>query len=100
MNLRDLECRQIQRRESVMKVQDIEWSANQFRLLNEGGVWGVPRSGLLWQRRGDELVLINRMPWMEEMPITPEQLKEQQDADVKIIAEHMRAAGVQVRVSA
>ena len=79
-----------------MKPEHIEWSRNQFRIMTEGGVWGVPRSGLLWQKRGDELVLKGRMPWHKEMPCTREQFLQQQDADIKGISEHMRAAGVKV----
>jgi hypothetical protein len=82
-----------------MKPEHIEWSRNQFRMLKDGGTWAVPRSGLIWQRRGDELILLTRMPWMKDMPITAEQLREQQDGDIKVIGEHMRAAGVKVRAN-
>jgi hypothetical protein len=80
-----------------MKQEDIDWSRERFRTLADGGVWGVPRSGLLWEKRGDELVLVARMPWIEEMPINAKQFKQQQDADIRIISEHMRAAGVKVK---
>jgi hypothetical protein len=83
-----------------MKQEHIEWSHNQFQILKkDGGRWGVPRSGLIWERRGNTLVLVNRMPWMKDMPITAEQLREQQDGDIKVISEHMRAAGVKVRTN-
>lgn len=36
------------------------WCRNLFGSLAEQGVWGVPRSGLTFQRRGDKLVLIKR----------------------------------------
>ena len=32
---------------------------------------GVPRSGLIFQRQDGELVLIDRMPHTQEMPVTP-----------------------------
>ena len=58
----------------------VEWSRRQFAMMKDQGVWGIPRSGLIFQRQGDELVLINRMPHEEGMPVTPEQLTEQQQS--------------------
>jgi hypothetical protein len=81
----------------MIEQKNIDWSRNHFHMLADGGTWGVPRSGLIWTKRGDELVLLARMPWVKEMPITADQLKEQQDADISSISEHMRAAGVRVR---
>jgi hypothetical protein len=37
-----------------------DWCRNLFASLNDGGVWGVPRSGLTFKRRGDRLVLVDR----------------------------------------
>jgi hypothetical protein len=80
-----------------MDREHVEWSRRQFAMLRDGGVWGVPRSGLIFQRRGDELVLINRMPYTEELPVTPEQLAEQQRSDITVITAHFGAAGIVVR---
>jgi len=80
-----------------MDLNHVEWSRRQFAMLRDGGVWGVPRSGLVFQRRGDELVLIDRMPHTEEMPVTSEQLAEQQHRDIAVITAHFGAAGVTVR---
>jgi hypothetical protein len=82
---------------NTIEQKNVIWSKNHFRIMANGGTWGVPRSGLLWQKHGDELVLLARMPWVREMPITAEQLQQQQDADIESISEHMRAAGVKVR---
>ena len=75
----------------------VEWSRRQFAMMKDQGVWGVPRSGLIFQRQGDELVLILRMPHEEGMPVTPEQLVEQQQADFDVVKAHFEAAGVTVR---
>ena len=75
----------------------VEWSRRHFATMKDGGVWGVPRSGLIFQRRDGELVLIDRMPHTEEMPVTPEQLAEQQRSDIAVITAHFGAAGIVVR---
>jgi hypothetical protein len=75
----------------------VEWSRRQFAMMKDGGVWGVPRSGLIFQRQDGELVLIDRMPHTQEMPVTPEQLAEQQRRDIAVITAHFEAAGITVR---
>ena len=76
-----------------------DWSRWLFDRLAEGALWGVPRSGLIFQRKGDKLVLFERMPWMAEMEgtITPEQLREQQEAEFQSVKRHFEAAGIPVR---
>lgn len=74
----------------------ITWSRNLFASLREGGSWGVPRSGLVFIRRGKELHLILRMPHDPAMPCTSEQLQEQQRADIEVITANFGAAGVVV----
>jgi hypothetical protein len=74
----------------------VAWSHNQFRILRDGGSWAVPRSGLIFCKAGNELHLIQRMPYMKEMPITAAQLKEQQDSDFEAIKASFGAAGYAV----
>jgi hypothetical protein len=74
----------------------VAWSRRQFDILAEGAIWGVPRSGMIFQRRGDTLVLIECMPHMNGMPLTPAQLAEQQQNEFEAIAEHFEAAGIAV----
>jgi hypothetical protein len=81
---------------STYPASDLEWSRRTFAMLNEGGVWGVPRSGLVFQKRGAELVLIDRMPWAEGMPLTAEELRTYQDEDFALIRDRFVAAGIQV----
>lgn len=75
----------------------VAWCKQHFSMLRDGGTWGIPRSGLVFQKQGDALVLIDRMPYMEGMPITDAQLVEQQDSDYEGTREHFGAAGVKVR---
>lgn len=74
----------------------IDWSRQHFDMLAEGAVWGVPRSGLVFQKRDGALVLIESMPWMDGMPITEEELTEQQESEYQSIKRHFEAAGITV----
>lgn len=68
-----------------------------FRMIRVGGVWAIPRSGLVFQRTGiDTLTLTARMPHEEGMPVTREQLREQQESEYQGTLEHMQAAGITV----
>ena len=74
----------------------VEWSRNHFRMMSDGGTWAVPRTGLMFRRRGDTLVLNARMPHDPAMPITAAQLDEQQRGEFESIKEHFQAAGIKV----
>ncbi len=74
----------------------VAWSRNLFNSLNEGGAWGVPRSGLIFNKHGEEFHLVARMPHDPAMPITATQLQEQQDGDIKSITAYFGAAGIKV----
>lgn len=86
----------------------IAWSRQRFDLMTDGGIWSVPRSGLIFTRRADQLVLTQRMPWSPELaqaaadgldvPADADALTAYQDADYEIIREHFEAAGISVRV--
>jgi len=79
-----------------MKQEHVEWSKNLFKTLTEGGAWGVPRSGLLFQRRQEHLILVSRMPWKDGIGMSAEQLRQYQKADYQVIAKHMASAGITV----
>ena len=75
------------------------WCRNLWRTLRDGGSWAIPRSGLIFQKRGDQFVLIAAMPYdekMAEIGVTPERLKQQQDADFRLTKEHFARVGVEV----
>jgi hypothetical protein len=74
----------------------VAWCKKLLNSLNDHGVWGVPRSGLMFQRQGDMLVLIDRMPYMDGMPVTPAQLVAQQDAEFELTRRYFAAAGITV----
>jgi hypothetical protein len=78
----------------------VQWCANTFNLIRHGGVWGIPRTGLIFTRTGEnELTLTARMPYMDGMEelLTPEQLDEQQQSDYEGTRIHMEAAGITVK---
>lgn len=81
----------------MMMPEHVQWSAALFRKLADHGVWGVPRSGLVFQRQGHALVLISRMPWNEDMPGTAADLIEVQELEFAAIKAHFESTGIEVR---
>ena len=67
-----------------------------FAIMAQGGTWGVPRSGLIFQKLGQKLVLVSRMPPEAGMPMSAQELREYQDSDYAAIKEHFEAAGIPV----
>jgi len=83
----------------MSEASHVEWSRNMFHVLAIGGVWGVPRSGLIFTRTGeDTLTLTGVMPHEEGMPITCGELFAQQAADIEQITKYMEMAGITVIV--
>lgn len=81
-----------------LKQSDIDWTKRQIEMLIIGGIWGVPRSGLMIQRTGqNEVQLTAALPHQEGMDITPEQLKAFQQDDWNLIRQHIEAAGFTVK---
>jgi len=74
------------------------WCQNLWQMLNDDGRWAVPRSGLTYRKdeAAMQLVLCWRMPWDPELPMTEEQLHEQQDSDHSANVEMFGMAGVTV----
>lgn len=82
---------------SSLLPEHVAWCRRQVDMIRVGGVWGIPRSGLIFTRTGEnELTLTARMPWMPEMPVTREQLAQQQQEEYDETAEHMQAAGITI----
>jgi hypothetical protein len=44
-----------------VSAEQIEWSRQLFRTLKNGGRWGVPRTGIILEKRDDKLVLVGQM---------------------------------------
>jgi hypothetical protein len=79
----------------VSEASHIEWSRSLFHGLRVGGVWGVPRSGLIFTRVGENvLALTDVMPHTPDMPGTPRDLFDQQAGDFREIQSYMKKAGV------
>lgn len=78
--------------------EHVAWCRMQVDMIRVGGVWAIPRSGLIFTKTGaDELTLTARMPWTDEMPVTREQLAKQQQDEYDETARHMEAAGVTMK---
>ena len=82
------------------------WCRVHFAHMRDGGVWAVPRSGLLFTRKGDELELTARMPFTDELqaaadegldvPADEATLRAYQDDDFLMIQRHFKQAGITV----
>ena len=65
-------------------------------MLREGGVWGVPRSGLTFTKQGGKLVLTEVGPHMPGMPVSEAELRKFQNDDYMVIKQHFETAGIPV----
>ena len=72
------------------------WCKNLFAMLLNGGSWGVPRSGLIFTKRGDALVLTSCMPHDPNMPMTPAELEDYQRVDYNVIKREFAKADIDV----
>jgi hypothetical protein len=66
-----------------------DWCRNLFNFLKEGGVWGVPRSGLIFQKRDGKLRLTSP-------PAETFVKRMVQAADFEAIRRHFAEAGIEV----
>jgi len=75
-----------------------DWCARMFDLIQEGGVWGVPRSGLIFTKLTNPptLQLTDRMPHDPTMQLSAGELREMQNADLAQIREEFALAGITV----
>ena len=78
--------------------EEVAWCEGVWNMLRHGGVWAVPRSGLLFQKQStrNALVLTERIPHHPEMPCTPEELREQQDEEVVELRKRFVQVGIDV----
>ncbi len=84
-------------RAKTLNPEHIAWCRQHFDQMRDGGIWAVPRNGLVFRRRGDELVLVDRMPHSPEMSCTATELREYQDSQFNETRVHFAAAGIPVR---
>ena len=71
----------------IHTAEEIAFCSNLFKHLADGGVWGVPRSGLIFTRKGKTLALTARI---EGFP------PQDQTDDLHIITAKFRVAGIPV----
>jgi hypothetical protein len=79
--------------------EHVAWCRQRMNMLAEGGVWGVPRSGLTYRKRGNTLVLTRRAAMPAALGSAAEaeaQWKDHQDDDFAATKEHFEAAGYTV----
>lgn len=81
----------------MSEYEHAEWCAELFRVMSQGGVWGIPRSGLVFRKEGTSLVLVSEMPWSEEMSVTKQQLHAAQLEEFEVVRENFGRAGIEVR---
>jgi hypothetical protein len=74
----------------------VEWSRQRFEQMADGGAWAVPRSGMIFVRRGERLELTARMPYVVGMPVAKDVFREQQRLEFESIERHFKAAGIAV----
>jgi len=78
--------------------EQVDWCEHFWNMINDGGIWAVPRSGLMFRK--DEtrsaLVLYDRMPHHEDMEITAYQLRAIQDGDLRAIRDRFSELGILV----
>lgn len=78
--------------------EEVAWCQGLWNSLNDGGVWMLPRSGLIFEvdKTKNRLLLKQRIPHRAEMPFTEEELLEQQDEEVAAARERFSQFGVEV----
>lgn len=60
-----------------------DFARNLWVMLNDGGLWAVPRVGLTYRKdeAGRRMVLSHRMPWFEGLSVDANELRYRQDID-------------------
>ena len=85
---------------------DARWCRRTFDSLVDRGRWAVPRSGLIFERRGTVLHLVSRMPFTDELsaaatagrdvPADAAALRTYQDRDLALIRSRFEEAGLAI----
>ena len=87
-------------------MNEIEWTRQHHKSLADNGVWGVPRSGLIFQKTADGFKLMNVMPYTPEMsdgftqgkdvPASPSELRAYQFTDFELLKMKHEEAGLEI----
>lgn len=73
----------------MKNASDIQWCKNLYACLNDGGVWCVPRTGLVFRKESGALVLQEAIPGVASASA--------QEDDFICIRDHFADAGISVR---
>ena len=87
-------------------LEQIEWSADFFASMAEGGLWAIPIATVVLQKRGKKLVVLERMPFSviensprrdaEGVPKSAAELRAFQDSHLEQIASRFKLAGIDI----
>ena len=69
-------------------MSEIAWCSNLFAMIEDGGKWAVPRTGLIFRKDGTALILQEFLPGFD---------RGEQEAEFQCIKEHFADAGIPVR---
>lgn len=72
---------------------NVEWARDLFNSLADGGRWQIPATGLIYQRRGDRLVLIQRLE-QNATGISGQRLTTRQNEQHQETIRHFAVAGI------
>jgi hypothetical protein len=73
----------------------VAWSRTIFAMLTEGGHWGYPGAGLIFMKRGRELILTNQVPARTVDEVAAWQ--RHQDESFEDVKAYFGAAGIVVK---
>jgi hypothetical protein len=73
------------------------FASSLWSMLNEGGVWAVPRSGLVLRKEGTLFIVQDRMPWIPVMPWTEAEWLELQADEIRDLTTMFAGIGVTVQ---
>jgi len=82
------------------------WCKRRHAVMADNGTWAVPRSGLVFMRVPKGYVLVNVLPYLDEMrearelgadvPASPEELLAYQKHDFEMHQRYHKAAGLEM----
>jgi hypothetical protein len=82
------------------------WTKRNYEMLSVGATWGIPRSGLVFQKTEKGFKLISVMPYMAEMsdgfrngmdvPASPTALRKHQVADFRLLKIKHEEVGLEI----
>lgn len=83
----------------MLDPEHVAWCRRLWTMLTDGGSWGLPNSGLIFRKDAvaRELVLVNIMPHMDNMPVSSDELLARQLELYIQTQQHFKLIGVHVR---